>query len=233
VNGRRAPIIAGVAVAFVALVTIMFLVLPKMHAVSSARQSLDKAQGEQSSLQSQLQSLQDAQAAAPETQRQISAVEDQIPPEADLPALFLQLTAAADRSAVDFFSFSPGTPAVDASGTYSTLSSQITVTGGYFAVDEFLFLLETLPRAAKVTNITLAPGGGAGTTTTGTGTTTTTEPTATPSELSLAATVEFYTTDTSAGPGSDPGPSKATGASGATGVVAPTGATAAAPTGTT
>jgi Tfp pilus assembly protein PilO len=229
VTGRRAPIIAGVAVGFVALVTVMFLVLPKMRAVSSAQESLADAQDEQSSLQSQLQSLQDAQAAAPETQRQISAVEDQVPPVADLPELFLQMTAAADRSAVDFFSFSPGTPAADASGTFSTLTSQITVTGGYFAVDEFLFLLETLPRAAKVTSITLAPGGGAGTTTTA-GTTTVTEPTAAPSELSLAATVEFYTTDTSAGPGSDPGPSKATGA---TGVAVPTGAAGAAPTGTT
>jgi hypothetical protein len=32
------------------------------------------------------------------------------------------------------------------------------VTGSYFAIDEYLFLLETLPRAAKVTSIGVAPG---------------------------------------------------------------------------
>jgi Tfp pilus assembly protein PilO len=209
------------------LLTVMFLVLPKMRSVGTAQESLQKAEDEQSSLQSQLQSLKDAQAQAPQTEREIAAVEDQVPTTADLPALFLQLTAAADRAAVDFFSFSPGTPAVDASGTYSTIPSQITVTGGYFAVDEFLFLLETLPRAAKVTTITLAPGGGSSTTTTG-GTTTTGEATTSTSELSLQATVEFYTTDTSAGPGSQPGTTN--GATGATGAVTPTGATGAAPT---
>ena len=65
-------------------------------------------------------------------------------------SLFRLLQGAADRSAVDFFSFTPGTPAPNVTGSYSTIASQVTVSGGYFAIDEFLFLLETLPRAAKV-----------------------------------------------------------------------------------
>ena len=101
---------------------------------------------------------------------------------------------------MDFFSFTPGTPVPNAAGSFSTIASQVTVSGGYFAIDEFLFLLETLPRAAKVTTLAVTPAAAAsGATTTSTST------------LQLQVTVEFYTTDLSAGPGSVPGPSDVTG----------------------
>jgi Tfp pilus assembly protein PilO len=197
---RRAPIIAGVISAAVALLAVVLLVLPKMSDVSTAEEELQSAEDQEVALAAQLDALQDAEAAAPKTEQEIGAIEEQVPPTANLPSLFRLLQGAADRSAVDFFSFSPGTPAPNAGGTYSSIASQVTVSGGYFAIDEFLFLLETLPRAAKVTTLAVTPSGAA----TG-GTTIST------SNLQLQVTVEFYTTDVSAGPGSIPGPSETTG----------------------
>ena len=95
---------------------------------------------------------------------------------------------------MDFFSFTPGTPVPNPTGSYSTIASQITVSGGYFAIDEFLFLLETLPRAAKVTTLAVTPSAGARGDHDDDST----------SNLQLQITVEFYTTDSSAGPGFDP-----------------------------
>ena len=197
---RRAPIIAGVISAAVALLAVVLLVLPKMGDVSTTEEELQSAEDQEVALAAQLDALQDAEAAAPKTEQEIGAIEEQVPPTAELPSLFRLLQGAADRSAVDFFSFSPGTPAPNAGGTYSSIASQVTVSGGYFAIDEFLFLLETLPRAAKVTTLAVTPSGAA----TG-GTTIST------SNLQLQVTVEFYTTDVSAGPGSIPGPSETTG----------------------
>jgi Tfp pilus assembly protein PilO len=197
---RRAPIIAGVISAAVALLAVLLLVLPKMSDVSTTEEELQSAEDQEVALAAQLDALQDAEAAAPKTEQEIGAIEEQVPPTANLPSLFRLLQGAADRSAVDFFSFSPGTPAPNAGGTYSSIASQVTVTGGYFAIDEFLFLLETLPRAAKVTTLAVTPSGAS----TG-GTTIST------SNLQLQVTVEFYTTDVSAGPGSIPGPSETTG----------------------
>jgi Tfp pilus assembly protein PilO len=194
VSGRRAPLIAGLAVGAISILAILFLVMPKMGEAGEAQTELEEAQDQEIQLEVQLRALQEAQAAAPETERQIQLLEDQVPPTADLPALIRLLQSAADRAAVDFFAFTPGTPAADPSGQFSTILSSVTVSGGYFSIDEFLFLLETLPRAAKSVSISLAPGGSEPTT----GGTT---------PLTLVATVEFYTTDTSAGPGSDPGPS--------------------------
>jgi Tfp pilus assembly protein PilO len=197
VSGRRTPIVAGVAVALIAVLAFMFLVRPKMSQVSEAQVELEAAQDQEIVLEAQLRTLQDAQASAPETERQIALIEDQVPPTADLPALIRLLQSAADRAAVDFFSFTPATPVSDATGQFSTISSSITVTGGYFSIDEFLFLIETLPRAAKGVSISVAPGGGDGVVTSS-------------QTLTLLATVEFYTTDISAGPGSIPGPTGGT-----------------------
>jgi Tfp pilus assembly protein PilO len=193
---RRAPIVAAAIAVVVALLLVFLLVLPKMREVGEAEDQLQAAQDQEIALAAELRALQQAQEQAPETEQDIAAIDDAIPPTADLPALFRLLDSAASRAAVDFFSFTPGTPVVDPTSQYSTIPSQVTVTGGYFAIDEFLFLLETLPRAAKVTTIAV------------TGTSLTEE--ITTSSLQLQMTVEFFTTDTSAGPGSIPGPSVGT-----------------------
>jgi Tfp pilus assembly protein PilO len=210
---RRAPLIAGIAFGLVTILVVVFLVLPKMGQVGDAEAELTTAQDQESSLMIQLGVLQDAQADAPETQRQIEEIQDQVPPTADLPTLFRLLQAASDNAAVDFFSFTPGSPTLDATGAFSVMPSQITISGSYFAVDEFLFLIETLQRAAKVTGFTLSPGGGEETTTE-----------VSPSTLQMTMTVEFYTTDASAGPGSLPGPTEGA-ATAPAGPAGPTGAT--------
>lgn len=193
---RRAPIIAGAAVAVVAILVVVFLVLPKMREVSSTKEQIAEAEALQSGLRAQLASLREAEAQAPEVRRQIAQLANQVPPTADLPALLRLLTQAADGSAVDFFTVSPGNPIAVASGQFSTIPTSISVTGGYFALDEFLFRLETLPRAAKVLSISVSPGGATPITTTGA------------VNLSMQLSVQFYTTDTSAGPGSQPGPTE-------------------------
>lgn len=186
---RRAPIIAGAAVVLVAVLAVLFLVMPKMNQVRDTKDQLVQAQEQEDSLNADLKSLQEAQANAPQTEEQIQKLASEVPPTVDLPGLIRLLQAARDSSAVDFFAFAPGAPTVDTSGQFSVIPTTITVTGSYFSLQEFLFRLETLSRAAKVTSLSIAPGATTGTT-----------------SLSMDLNVAFYTTDTSAGPGSTPGP---------------------------
>jgi Tfp pilus assembly protein PilO len=170
-----------------------------MGEVGDARDALEAAEAEEISLQTELRSLQDAQAQAPQTEEEIQVLEDQVPTTVDLPGLFRLLQGAADQAAVDFFQFSPGTPTADPTGAFSTMPGQIVVTGSYFTLQDYLFSLETLPRAAKVTSVGITPSAST------TGTTTFTTATG---RLQMQLAVEFYTTDASAGPGSEPGPSE-------------------------
>lgn len=199
---RRAPIFVAVGAAVLVVISVFVLIMPKSAKIRETTDALATAEQQEQSLRVQLQALQEAQASAPQTKREIQKVEALVPSTADLPALIRLLRDAADRAAVDLFQFSPGTPTVDPTGRFSIIATSVNVTGSYFSLDEFLYRLESLPRAAKVTNVQIAPGG-EGTTTT---TTTTTSPTLTGSSLTLQMTVEFYTSDLSAGPGSVPGP---------------------------
>jgi Tfp pilus assembly protein PilO len=209
-TGRRAPIIAGIVMAVIAVLAFLFVVNPKRAQVSEAQGRLDEARTQEITLQSQKASLEQAKAEAPTNRRIIRQVQQQLPPTADPQGLILLLENAAVKAGVDLSQESIGTPVPGTTGVTS-IPITMSLSGTYFALDEFLFQLETLPRAAKVISVSLSPGGA--TSTTGTTTTATTST----GTLTMQVTMELYTTDASAGPGSDPGPTEA----GAAGVVAP------------
>ncbi len=193
-KGKRAPIVAGAGAALLALLLVFFLVLPKMSEVTEAQGQLDEARSEQVTLESQLSALEDARDAAGAARATIAEVDRQIPPTADLPGLLLLVQNAAVSSGLDLVTLTPGTPAFNAATGLSAIGVSVSASGSYFDVAEFMFRVETLPRAAKTLTVSLAPGavGDA---------VSTTSP-----ELSLTASIELYTSDTSAGPGSIPGP---------------------------
>ena len=203
--GKRGPIVAGVGAAVLVLLLVFFLVLPKMSQVTEAQDTLSAAESEQTSLESQLQALQQAEIEAPEARKTIEDVDRKIPLIADLPGMILLLNNAATRASVSLLTITPATPVADPTTGLSSINVSVTAEGSYFAITEFLFNIETLPRAAKV--LTLEPVAR------GRVDTFSTVPT-----LSATGTMVLYTQDTSAGPGSAPGPDEApAGATGATG----------------
>ena len=203
-GGRRGPLIAGIAVAAVLVLVAVVLVLPKLGQVKDANDSLAKAQSEEATLNSQLAALKQAEQEAPKNNETIRKVQEAIPPTADQQGFILLLQNAAVDSGVDLFTITAANPVYDPATGLSTISNAVTVNGTYFAITEFLFNVETLPRASKVTDVTLAPGGSVG-------------------ELSLQASIDTFTSDSSAGPGSSPGPtSGSTGTTGSTATTPPT-----------
>jgi Tfp pilus assembly protein PilO len=192
VGGKRGPLIAGAAVAVILVLVAFFLVLPKMGQVKDANAELESAVTQQSTLASQLAALEQAEADAPKNRETIRKVDQAIPPTVDQQGFILLLQNAAIQSSVDLFTLTPSTPVYDPATGLSTVANTLSVRGSYFALTEFLFSIETLPRAAKVTLVNLTPGEESG-------------------SLTLSAGVDIYTSDTSAGPGSSPGPTPGTG----------------------
>lgn len=186
---RRAPIVVIAASVAMALLLVVFLALPKRSQVSERELELQSEQDREQSLRIELAQLEEARDRAEQVQRELNRLKTEVPPTADLPSLIRLLENTADQSAVSFMSVTPGAPSAAAAGGYSIIPTQINVVGGFFSVDEFLFRLETLPRALKVMQIAVGVGEGG-------------------DELSLTMTAEVYTTDTSAGPGSIPGPTE-------------------------
>jgi Tfp pilus assembly protein PilO len=196
-RGSRGPLIAGAGAVALVLILVFFLVLPKMGQVSDANDELTAAQGQQGTLESQLAALEQAEAAAPEARETIREVEEQIPPTADESGMLLLVKNAAASSGVTLSTLTPGTPTLDAASGLSAIPLAITASGNYFQLTEFLYSLETLPRAAKVQTVAMAPVGGGED-----GSTVVTN------LLEMQASVVLFTSDQSAGPGSEPGPTE-------------------------
>jgi Tfp pilus assembly protein PilO len=190
---KRGPVIASLAGAAVILLMVVGLILPKAAQVRSKQQDLAVAQAQEASLQTELEQLQAAYDAAPEARERLVALDEQIPPTADLPSLIRLINTAALDSEVDFMSIAPGQPLPSTIPGLTSVPTTITINGSYFSVDQFLYRLETLTRINRVTTFTLQPEG---------------DLTQTTSGLQLVLGAEFYTTDQSAGPGSLPGHSE-------------------------
>jgi Tfp pilus assembly protein PilO len=197
-------VLVGVITVAVVMIVVLFLILPKMSSVRTAHDQLQTEQQHQQALEVQLGQLQDAQQAAPETEQKLSELQTKIPPTLDEPGLIRSVSDAGASASVDVLSLAPGTPSADPSGKFSVLPVTLQASGSFFSIDEFLFRLETLPRAMKVLTVDITPG-------------------SPPFELSVNMSFEVYTTDISAGPGSVPGPSEVGGSSSTPATPAPGG----------
>lgn len=187
-QGRRGVIVAGAGAVILSLLLILFLVLPKMSQVTEAEGQLEDARAEQQTLQSERTALEQAREEAPENEAAIREVDRQIPPTADLPGLILFLRNAATSSGVQVLSLTPGAPVVSETGNFSSISLSASGEGSYFALVRYLYRIETLPRAATVQSIDISRSESG--------------------SLSFGATITLYTSDVSAGPGSEPGPTE-------------------------
>ena len=194
--GNRAPILAGVIMAIIAVLAFLLIVNPKRAEVADAQSQLEEAQSQELTKVAQRATLQQAEAEAPANRKIIRQVEQQLPPTADPQGFILLLKNAAVKAGVDLTQAAIQSPTAGEAGV-TKIPINVTLSGTYFSLDEYLFQLETLPRAAKVISVSLASGAtGDATTVSGT--------------LLMQVTIELYTTDISAGPGSLPGPTEAT-----------------------
>lgn len=195
-TGRRTPVIAGVVMAVLVVLTFLFVVSPKRAQVSEAEATLDAARVQEITLRSELAGLNQARVQAPANRKLIRQVEQQLPPTADPQGFILLLKNAADKAGDDLTQQSIGAPTAGANGV-TTIPITVSLTGTYFSLDEYLFQLETLPRAAKVISVSMASTATSGATTSS-------------GLLTMQVAMELYTTDISAGPGSEPGPTEGT-----------------------
>ena len=194
--GTRAPILAGVIMAVIAVLAFLLVVNPKRAEVADAQSQLEEAQSQELTKVAQRATLQQAEAEAPANRKIIRQVEQQLPPTADPQGFILLLKNAAVKAGVDLTQEAIQTPTAGESGV-TKIPIAITLSGTYFSLDEYLFQLETLPRAAKVIDVSIAS-------------TASSDATTVSGTLVMQVTIELYTTDISAGPGSLPGPTEAT-----------------------
>jgi Tfp pilus assembly protein PilO len=188
----RGPIIAAAAGVLVSVLVAAGLILPKMGQVKKVQDQVTQEQAKTAKLTLQVNQLEDLASQASKIRAQLKALNIEVPPNADLPGLIRDVNAAAKQAAVDLTIITPGSPTAATSNPVSVVPLQLTVSGGYFSVEEFLYRIETLNRTSKVSAVTLTPD-------------TTDQSSGVPStapSLTAVVTANFFTTDMQSGPGS-------------------------------
>ena len=198
---RRGPIIAAGAGVLLAVLVAVGLIFPKMNQVKTVQHQVTTAQAETATLTAQVDQLTALSKQASKIRAQLKQLNIQVPPNADLPGLIRALNGAAATAAVDLSSITPGTPSAATANPVSVVPLQVTVTGGYFSVEEFLYRIETLDRTAKVSSVALSPSASTGSSS---------GIPATAPNIYAIIMANFFTTDMSSGPGSQSGSQKGT-----------------------
>jgi Tfp pilus assembly protein PilO len=176
----RRVLVFGVAAAAV-LLAVWFLLLwsPQGNKLSDAKKRTAAAETQNSQLQLRLSRLQAAQKDAPELMATGEELRRAVPASPDLAQFILDANDAATAAGVDFLSISPQPPQAPSGAGPSVVSLQISVTGSYAEVINYLDRLDDLPRLVVVDKLGLTPGGAAG---------------GAPDDLSVSITARMFTT---------------------------------------
>lgn len=163
------------------------LVAPARGEAAELREQTALQDGTNAQLETSLEVLRTKAAGLPAEQAELAEVARRIPPGPALPELLRALETAADAAGVDLTSVTPAPPmvveapaaaaavpadpataeqpapppAAPAPTGLSSLEVKIGVVGDFYAVEQFVALLEELPRALRVTALSMQPGSGA------------------------------------------------------------------------
>lgn len=154
---RRVALITLAAA--IVLLVLWFLLLwgPQGGRLDDARERQDAAEAQNQSLELRLARLQAAQTQAPELMADLDRLRRAVPDDPQLAEFILDANDAASEAGVDFLSISPGAPTVGGA-LPPVITLNISVSGEYFSVLDYLDRLDDLPRIVVIDSLTLTPG---------------------------------------------------------------------------
>lgn len=181
--------IAAVATVFSVLAFWLFVLAPRGSEIEALKGEILSAGADLDSLDAQLATLQGIDPQA--LQAELAGYRTQIPPTADERGIIQALLDASRTAGVSFDGLQFNNGGASSLGPVSVINVSFNANGAYFDLARFLFELEHLDRLAYVRTMSVSPG---------------------QAGLTLALSVDMFTTDTSVGPGSDPAPGAEVGA---------------------
>jgi Tfp pilus assembly protein PilO len=156
---------AGLLIAVMGVANFFLVVSPHRHTASGLRQQASSLTNTNEALSNQISMLQAEVAKLPEVRQRISDFQTHIPSSVQLPALSRQLTALAKSTGTDEPNISPGSltqvggkTTGGGSATASSVSFlpiQVTVTGNYWQLYQFVDGLEGMARNFEVVGVSV------------------------------------------------------------------------------
>jgi type IV pilus assembly protein PilO len=159
---RMRFVLMGVGLLVFALV-VWFLVLnPIRGQIATTDAAIADEQTKLQLAQSQLKQAEVTKEEGKLNQARLLELAKMMPSDEELPSLLLQLQDLADQSGIDFIAITPGSPTAAQTGTYELLPLDLSFTGTYFDVSDFIYRAEEMVsgpgRLLAVKSVNLALG---------------------------------------------------------------------------
>jgi Pilus assembly protein, PilO len=166
---RQELVLAAVAALLVLVAATFLLIRPTRQATAQAEADRNAAAGESQSLRDQIKALEALQPREAELRAQASQAGAEFPATPALPGLVDALQDAASLAGVELASVAPQTPKTStATPQLAEIATTVSVSGGYFEIQDFLVRLENLvkgsdpgrvpPRSVLVRSVNLTGG---------------------------------------------------------------------------
>lgn len=154
---RRVGLIGGGAAFVVLVLWFLFLWRPQQSEASDARSRTEAAEQQASDLRVRLNHLRSLQDKEVLTRSQLDALRVAVPDQPNLAQFILDANRAATASGLEFLSVTPAQPEPGTGGRPAAIRVSLSLTGGYFAVLDFVSRLEHLRRIVVVDTMNLSP----------------------------------------------------------------------------
>jgi Tfp pilus assembly protein PilO len=148
-------LIAAGATFLVLVLWYVALWAPRSRAISEARERTEVAEQQQDNLRVQIARLKAAQRDEPAKRAQAESLRAAVPDEPNLGQFILDTNDAATRAGIEFLSIAPNPPAAGTATAPAAIELNMSLSGGYFQVLDFLNRLSTMPRLVVIREVTL------------------------------------------------------------------------------
>ena len=151
---RDQIIVSVVLITLGALGFLVLFIVPQFGSLATLDDELQDIEQRKTAAETTLARRQEMKARAAETQVQLLDLASRFPETPELPALIIELQDVANTAEIEFIQITPTTPAAE--GDVSSLPVNMSVTGEWKQLIDFLELLRDLRREIRIANLTVS-----------------------------------------------------------------------------
>ena len=156
-NPRARMILAIVAVLIIVALFFFLFIRSRQSELTQIRADIEAEENTSIQLTTELNRLKDLQERAPQLQAELAEIKQFVPETHEIPNLVFLLQDSATAAGVEFLSIAPALPAVPPEqAPLAEVRIEVTATGGYFSLQDFIRRLHNLDRAVRIDALTMS-----------------------------------------------------------------------------
>lgn len=153
---KQLILLMALIVLVIAVSFFFLLYRPKMQQLSAIIDTQVKEEQQIKSARLTLVRLRSAKKQADETNQRLDRIKQVLPAESDIPSIILEIQDIANQAGIEFVSIKPGT--IIPNDGYAEVPLEIVIDGYFYDLVDFLYRLEKMNRAVKVTKVSITEG---------------------------------------------------------------------------